>query len=171
MKTFTLILALSFMIVSCDYRSVDGNNKSGPRIHEKIAGDIHYGKDICSFTGDTISVVRYGAVIELKNGSKLKFNSAESMAKYLIQRGQIEYSRLIVVDFADGENLIDVTEAKYLKSKLRQSPGKMHITPINRNNLKMLENVNRAYPGTFLEWSDVLHESKMSLNELKVSKN
>lgn len=171
MKTITLIFTLSLLTLSCEYKSSDEKSKTGPQIHEKIAGDIHYGKDICSYSGDTITVVRYGAVIELTNGSILKFNSAESMAKYLIQRDQTMYSKLLVVDFADGENLIDVAEAKYLKSNLRQSPGKMYITPINRNNQKMLEYVNRAYPGTYLEWSDVLHESRLSINEQKMSKN
>lgn len=160
-------IAFALILVSCNHNSKSETYKAGPRIHEKIAGDIHYGKDICALTGDTISVVRYGAVLELKNGAKLKFNSAETMGKYITQIDELGIKSMQVVDFADGENLIDVKDAMYLKSKLRPSPGKMYITPIDRNNTKMLDYINRAYPGVYLEWSDLVNEIELTSNELK----
>jgi hypothetical protein len=133
-------------------------DQSGPKLVVKTAGDIDYGTDICAWSGKTIETVRYGAVLELESGERLTFNSAESMARYLQDPANTTdaYLNMWVVDFAAGDRLIPATDAVYLHSPNRPSPGGLRITPIERSNTKMLEYVNRAYPGTYIEWADVL---------------
>lgn len=133
-------------------------DQSGPKLVAKTAGDIDYGTDICAWSGKPIETVRYGAVLELASGVRLTFNSAESMARYLQDPANTTDTSLNmwVVDFASGDRLIPVTDAVYLHSPNRPSPGGLRITPIERSNTKMLEYVNRAYPGTYIEWADVL---------------
>jgi len=135
---------------------------SGPKIVVKTAGDIDYGTDICAWSGKTIETVRYGAVLELASGERLTFNSAESMARYVQDPTKTTAApkNVWVVDFASGDRLIPATDAVYLHSPNRPSPGGLRITPIERRNTKMREYVRRAYPGTFIEWNDVLAMTK-----------
>lgn len=165
---YLIIPFLYFTIISCDGAGKqDVAAKKGPQIFEKIAGDIHYGTDVCSQSGKIIEVVRYGAVLQTKNGERLKFNSAESMAMY-IQTERIDSENIqsmFVVDFADGDALIPVKSALYLHSTLRPSPGKMHITPINRDNKKMLDYVYNAYPGTYIEWDEIVERVRLTASK------
>lgn len=171
MKITLFILMLLLTSAACEHTDTGSilPDKQGPKLVEKFAGDIHYGKDICAYTGTVISTVRYGAILEMTNGQRLKFNSAESMAGYILENTleKAAIHKLYVVDFADGDDHIEVHQALFLNSMLRQSPGKMHITPVNRENKKMLEYIYRAYPGPFLEWDDVMRQCESAINQLK----
>lgn len=140
-------------------------DREGPKMVTKTAGDIDYGTDICAWSGKTIETVRYGAVLELSSGERLTFNSAESMARYLQDpaKSMTQPNAMWVVDFASGDRLIPATDAVYLHSPNRPSPGGLRITPIERSNTKMQEYVHRAYPGTYIEWADVLAMTKEAL--------
>lgn len=147
-----LLLFLMIAVSGC----ADGAEK-GPRLVAKTAGDIDYGTDICAWSGKVIETVRYGAVLQTQDGSRLTFNSAESMARYMIDRSATIANAIPwVVDFASGDRLVAATDAVYLLSPNRPSPGGLRLTPIERGNLKMQEFVRRAYPGRFIEWADVM---------------
>ncbi len=147
------------MVVAAGCSKAESN---GPKMVAKTAGDIDYGTDTCAWSGKTIETVRYGAVLELASGTRLTFNSAESMARYLQDPANSakDYRKMWVVDFASGDKLVRVTDAVYLHSPNRPSPGGLRITPIERSNTKMQEYVHRAYPGTYIEWNDVLAMTK-----------
>jgi hypothetical protein len=102
--------------------------------------------------------VRYGAASVTAEGNLLKFKAAEHLAAWMLANADAaaDAKSVLVVDFADGQNLIGLNDALYLRSMLRPSPGKLHITPISRNNQRMLTNIYEAYPGTFLEWEEVV---------------
>lgn len=129
----------------------------GPRMVVKTAGDIDYGVDTCAWSGKVIETVRYGAVLETSDGSRLTFNSAENMARHLESPDitPTDIRGAWVVDFAAGNILIPVDDAVYLHSPNRPSPGGLRITPVAKADAKMREYVRRAYPGTYLEWSAV----------------
>ncbi|MCA1801863.1 MAG: hypothetical protein LC662_05350 [Rhodothermaceae bacterium] len=163
-----VLTAAAFLLSAC------GPEKQGPHpgpsIKTKIAGDITYGTDECDWCHKTIETVRYGAELVTADGNILKFRAAEHMAAWMIDnRDEAAKARsVLVVDFADGQNLIDVNQALYLRSSLRPSPGQLHITPIHRDNERMLTNIYEAYPGTYLEWDEVLELVKSSMDHLAV---
>lgn len=118
---------------------------------------LAYGEDICEFTGKTIEVVRYGGRLITNAGDTLNFMSAECLAGYLLKMDdRDEVASLKAVDFVDGKRLMPVEGLKFLNSKLRPSPNGMYITAVDASNEKMLEFVYDAYPGTYLEWDELL---------------
>lgn len=118
---------------------------------------ISYGSDICAYTGKTIDVVRYGGQIIMQDGTEYKFMSAECVAGFYLgidNKSQIKSMK--IVDFAEGYQLLPVDELVYLHSTLRPSPNGMFLTAVDASNQKMKNFIYDAYPGTYLEWADVL---------------
>ncbi|TVQ07863.1 MAG: hypothetical protein EA364_16295 [Balneolaceae bacterium] len=170
MKPFSAILivltAAVFLFAAC------GPEKQaphpGPSIKTKVAGDIVYGADQCDWCHKPIETVRYGAELVRADGKILKFRAVEHLAAWMVQNGDEagKARSVLVVDFADGKNMIGPKEALYLRSTLRPSPGQLHITPIHRNNERMLTNIYEAYPGTFMEWDELLELVKANMDVL-----
>jgi copper chaperone NosL len=154
---FTIMIAFAMLAASCGQYG-ESDKHPGPTIKTKIAGDITYGNDICEWCHEEIETVRYGAELITAGGKIYKFKAAEHMAAWMISNEDVanDANSVLVVDFADGQKLIDVKQALYLHSKLRPSPGKLNLTPINRDNQRMLVNIYDAYPGEYLEWDEVL---------------
>jgi copper chaperone NosL len=152
-----MMLMLAILLVTgCGEQQ--SSPQSGKSIKVKTAGDITYGTDVCDWCAKPIETVRYGAELVTAEGTVLKFRAAEHLAAWMLahpdQAG--EARQVWVVDFADGKKMIGVRDALYLRSTLRPSPGGLHITPIDRENKRMLTNVYEAYPGTFMEWDELL---------------
>lgn len=163
-----VLTAAAFLFSACGPENTTPH--PGPSIKTKVAGDITYGTDACDWCHKTIETVRYGAELVTADGTILKFRAAEHLAAWMIaNRDDAARARsVLVVDFADGQNLIGVNEALYLRSSLRPSPGQLHITPINRNNKRMLTNIYEAYPGTFMEWEELLALVQSNMDHLAV---
>lgn len=164
-----VLTAAAFLLSACG-----PENKTphpGPSIKTKVAGNLTYGTDECDWCHKTIETVRYGAELVTVDGDILKFRAAEHMAAWIITNpDEAAKARSVqVVDFADGKNMIGVNEALYLRSSLRPSPGQLHITPIRRDNERMLTNIYEAYPGTYIEWDELLELVKANMDHLAVT--
>lgn len=123
--------------------------------HELTA--ISYENDTCAFTGDTITVVRYGGEIEMQDGTIHKFMSVECVAGfYLGLEDKSRIKSLKIVDFAHGKKLLPPDELVFLNSSLRPSPNGMFLTAVDASNERMRSFIYDAYPGAYLQWDEVL---------------
>jgi hypothetical protein len=125
--------------------------------HSAIVNQIHYGTDICAYTGDPIETVRYGGRIAMKDGTTYNFMSVECTAGfYLGMDDKNEIESVKMVDFVHGKQLLPADELVYLKSTLRPSPNGLFLSAVDASNEKMKSFVYDAYPGSYLEWEEVL---------------
>lgn len=150
--TFSFLVLL--MLTACN-SNPDGQQASAMTKQSDLT-EFEYGIHTCAWTGDLIETVRYGAVFA-SGEEKLYFNSVESLTAWMLKEGiPASLDDIKVVDFIHGKALIHPTEAVYLNSKLRPSPGKLHLSALDRHNDKMLGRVYEAYPGPFLEWDEMV---------------
>ncbi len=170
MKSFYLPLLISFslfIIPACN-----PGEKSAPinTTHQGAGGLLmEYQVNYCEWTGEKIETVRYGALI--KSGkTNHYFKSVEcAIAWQLAANNKSDSENLLVVDFIHGKKLIPAVDAIYLQSTLRPSPGKLYISALEKSNTFMLGRVYEAYPGTFLEWDELVEFVKKEWGTTPVS--
>lgn len=110
----------------------------------------------CSWCELPVRTERYGGKLETRDNEEKTFMSAECMIAWM-QHKNLETSdaaSVKVIDFIDGKQLIDATDAVYLHSKLRPSPGKLFVTPMSNAKSELRANIHSAYPGPFLSWEE-----------------
>lgn len=173
-KQIFVIISIVPVSIACTQQKAQTDEK----IKGENVAEIEYRSDHCAYTGQEITTVRYGGVIELKNGKKLKFMSVECVAGYYLgMNDKKEIQKMGIVDFAEGKKLLPVDELVYLNSPLRPSPNGMNLTAVDASNEKMKTYIYDAYPGDFLSWDEVLEkvgsewnittEEKTDLSEVK----
>ena len=120
MKTqFNLYIPLiSLLLLACH---------SGP---EPIA----YGTDNCHHCKMTISDNRYGTEMVTEKGKVFKFDSIECMATYLNENeAGTGANMLLVTDYKNPGQLIEVNKAFFLQSEQMPSPMGMYLTAFSDN--------------------------------------
>ena len=117
-----------------------------------------YGQDRDPFCGEAVDTERWGGEVRTPDGEILRFRSTECLAAFVLtaRHAGDEVGRVRVVDFAHGWQLIDVERARFLRTPNLGSPDRLNLHPVSEDNERMLNNLHDAYPGTFLEWDEVL---------------
>ncbi len=168
MKSLYLPLLISFFLFIIPACNTDQTETS---ITHRNDGNIlmEYEVNYCEWTGDKIETIRYGAIIK-SDKSTLYFKSVEcAIAWQLAMNNKSDSENLLVVDFIHGKKLIPAVDAIYLQSTLRPSPGKLFISALEKSNTFMHGRVYEAYPGTFLEWDELVKLVKMEWGTTPVS--
>ena len=169
MKNTIALFLMGFMVMSCgQQQKSDPGAKFGRTSAEVVLSSngfpMNYGVDVCAQSGGLIETVRHGGRLVLDNGTDLRFNSSENLAKYYLNiQNRDEIASIEVVDFAHGRKMLPVNELIYLRSANRPSPGGYNITPIDNTNERMKRNIYDAYPGEFLSWNELLETVKGDL--------
>ncbi|MEX0648847.1 MAG: hypothetical protein WEA56_12635 [Balneolaceae bacterium] len=152
-KTIIPGLFALLLLGACTQKT--GNNAEVFRYTNSV--DIAYGSDICSFSDEVISTVRYGGRMTLNNGKVHKFMSVECTAGYYLSMDDnSRITKIEIVDFAHGQKYMPVEELVFLQSSLRPSPSGLSLTAIDASNEKMKAYIYDAYPGDFYTWNEVL---------------
>ena len=154
--TLSLFTGLLIATIGCSGEQANQAEQRQVKM-ERVDDGINYGSDVCEFTNKPIETVRYGGRIELDNGDRFTFMSVECLAGYYLGLSdQSAVKSIKAVDFAHGERLLPVDEMVFLHSKLRPSPNGLFLTAVDASNEKMKTYIYDAYPGPYLDWSEVL---------------
>lgn len=149
-----LFLSIGFLLLSCTAGEQDS---SSDVLLFTNSIDIDYGSDLCSFTQEPIETVRYGGKITLSDGETHKFMSAECVAGFILSmKDKARIQKIEIVDFAHGQQYLEPDDLVFLRSQLRPSPNGLFLTAIDRSNTRMKSYIYDAYPGTYMEWKEVL---------------
>jgi copper chaperone NosL len=95
---------------------------------------IAYGTDNCHHCKMTISDNRYGSEMVTDKGKVYKFDSIECMAQYLDEnKSGVAANMLLVTDFKNPGQLLEVNKAFFLQSDQMPSPMGMYLTAFSDN--------------------------------------
>ena len=117
---------------------------------------IAYGVDNCAFCRMTISDQKYGAELLTKKGRVYKYDALECMVNDL-QRGEqtdAQIKMLLTVDFNRPTELIEATDAVFLRSDALRSPMAMNLTSFA--DAGAARDAQKRYDGDVMTWSEVL---------------
>lgn len=106
-----------------------------------------------------VEEIRWGGVIETTGGETLAFASAACLAGHLLSGGipPAEVVRVRVVDFAQGEKLVDAASAHFLLSPNRKAPaGPDGPALLAIETDRMAVNLQAAYAGRLMNWDQAL---------------
>jgi copper chaperone NosL len=110
----------------------------------------------CSFCDGQIPAERFGGELVTDDGTRYRFMSVECLAGFVASgRVPAEAIRSMhVVDYNDGERLIDAATALYVRSDQRRSPNGLNL--LASDSEKIARNLHFFFGGTRLGWVDVL---------------
>ncbi len=86
------------------------------------AKPIAYNSDNCALCKMQISDARFGAELISDKGKIFTFDSAECMFRYLKKNKETSFSKILVTDYNQPNQLIDATHALFLISENLPSP-------------------------------------------------
>jgi len=115
-----------------------------------------YGESEDPWCGELVENVRWGGEIRTTSGERLRFRSVECLAAFVLD-GVLpadEIAAVRVVDFPDGWKLVPAESVRYLHTPNLASPTGLNLMAIQAD--KMQVNLQEAYTGPILEWSEVL---------------
>ncbi|WP_018479208.1 nitrous oxide reductase accessory protein NosL [Pontibacter roseus] len=117
---------------------------------------IPYGQANCTHCNMTISDNRYGAELVNDKGKAFFFDAAECLAAYVSEQPELQEnaSFVLVTDYTNPGNLIEVKNAHFLQSPKLPSPMGMNLTALADDlTAKQME---QKHGGTLLTWDQVL---------------
>ena len=106
-----------------------------------------------------VQEIRWGGVIETTGGETLAFASAACLAGHLLSGATpaAQVARVRVVDFAQGEKLVDAASAHFLLSPNRKAPaGPDGPALLAIETDRMAVNLQEAYSGRLMNWDQAL---------------
>jgi copper chaperone NosL len=106
-----------------------------------------------------VQEIRWGGVLETRSGQVLRFASAACLAGHLLSGATPpdEVARIRVVDFAQGEKLVDAATAHFLLSPNRKAPaGPDGPALLAIETDRMAVNLQEAYSGRLMNWDQAL---------------
>jgi copper chaperone NosL len=106
-----------------------------------------------------IEEIRWGGVIETTGGETLAFASAACLAGQLLSGATpaSQVARVRVVDFAQGEKLVEAASAHFLLSPNRKAPaGPEGPSLLAIETDRMAVNLQEAYSGRLMNWDQAL---------------
>ncbi len=106
-----------------------------------------------------IEEIRWGGIVETRSGELLRFASAACLAGHLLSGATpaAEVARIRVVDFAQGEKLVDAEGARFLLSPNRKAPaGPLGPALMAIETERMAVNLKDAYSGRLVDWKGAL---------------
>lgn len=113
---------------------------------------VPYGEANCAHCQMTVSDNRYGAELVNDKGKAFFFDSAECLAAYALEQPELsdKAAYLLVTDFNNPDNLIEVEKAHFLQSKELPSPMGMFLTAISDE--ATANKMQQEYGGRVLTW-------------------
>lgn len=110
----------------------------------------------CAYCDGEIPPARFGGEIVTRGGETYRFMSVECLAAF-VASGRLEADRIRsirVVDYSDGEKLIDAERALYVRSEQRRSPSGLDLLATETE--KVAHNLHFFFGGERLDWDGVL---------------
>jgi copper chaperone NosL len=110
----------------------------------------------CAFCDGEIPAERFGGELVTAGGETHRFMSVECLAGFVVS-GRVPADEILsmhVVDYNDGERLIDARSALYVRSDQRRSPNGLDL--LASDSEKIAYNLHFFFGGTRLAWPDVL---------------
>jgi copper chaperone NosL len=150
------VAILASLLVACG--SPDDGDLPRQTAGAGTADVMVYGEDVDPFCGHEVDRVRWGGELRTTSDERVRFRSVECMAGYLLA-GKVEPDRVAsvkVVDFPDGWRLVDASDAVFLHTPNLASPDRLNLLAIDRENERMIRNLQDAYTGPLIGWEQVL---------------
>jgi copper chaperone NosL len=110
----------------------------------------------CAYCDGEIPAERFGAELVTHAGAAYRFMSVECLAGF-VASGRVPADAIRsmhVVDYNDGERLIEATTALYVRSEQRRSPNGLDLLATDSE--KIAHNLHFFFGGTRLGWNEVL---------------
>lgn len=116
---------------------------------------ISYGEDECEFCKMMVMDKRYGAELVTDKGKIYKFDSIECLVGYIENKhlDKSNYTSVWVGNYSNPENLIDATQAIYLKNDEIRSPMGLNVLALDSQ--EKFESIFKEYGGKQLSWNDL----------------
>jgi copper chaperone NosL len=110
----------------------------------------------CDYCDGTIPEKRFGGQIVTTSGDTYRFMSAECMAGFVLEnRVHAEsIASMEVVDYNQGERLIDATTARYVRMQFASSPSGLDVAAVATD--KIADSLHYFMGGERLTWPQVL---------------
>lgn len=117
---------------------------------------IRYGKDACLFCKMTIMDKKYAAEIVTDKGKVFKFDDLSCMVKYMKtnQLNEAELAFVVVNDYNNPGELIDVKTAVFLSSKDLRSPMRGDVAAFSAKSFATA-NMSKFTDAKMLTWKEV----------------
>jgi len=140
MKEIFLLLSFTFLLVACS----------------PTPEPIRYGQDHCHACKMTIIDKHFGGEIVTQRGKTYKFDDVSCLMEFYNSNDESEdeISYLLVVDFKQGEKLVDAEFASFIKSDEIRSPmasGIMALEAKTDANLSL-----ETFRGTLYTWQEIV---------------
>lgn len=116
---------------------------------------INYGEEECEFCKMMVMDKRYGAELVTDKGKIYFFDSIECLIGYIENKNisKKDYSSLWVSNYADPGNIIDASNAIYLKNDELRSP--MGLNALAVETLEQFDPIFNQYGGKQLKFEDL----------------
>ncbi len=121
---------------------------------------LNYGQDACHTCKMTLMDKKFGAELVTKKGKVFKFDDVNCMLTYY-NSSEIkpeEFAHRLVVDFSTPAELVDASNAFYLKSPEIKSPMASQVAAF-ASKVKMDE-MRKNQTGIYLVWGELVTEFK-----------
>jgi copper chaperone NosL len=112
--------------------------------------------DACAYCDGAIPAERFGGELTTRSGETYRFMSVECLAGF-VAAGRIapeQVAGMYVVDYNDGERLIDAASALYVRSEYRKSPNGLNLLATDTE--KIARNLHFFFGGSRLGWPEVV---------------
>jgi copper chaperone NosL len=110
----------------------------------------------CDYCEGEIPAQRFGGEVVTRDGATYRFMSTECMAGFIaagrVAEGDIRSMK--VVDYNDGERLIDAGSALYVRSEQRASPNGLNL--LASDSEKIAYNLHYFFGGVRMTWPEVV---------------
>jgi len=114
---------------------------------------IEFGKDECYRCNMTIMDNKHAAETVTSKGKVYKYDSIECMIRYIAADTNIEYSHLLISDFANPGELVNAQVSTYLISQNLPSPMGAFLTGFASDEIAQLK--QEELGGVVYSWEDV----------------
>jgi copper chaperone NosL len=145
------VLVLTVAVAGCSRAAGD----DAPPALEAVA-EFAPGGGTCDYCGGEIPEIRFGGELVTRSGETFRFMSVECMAGF-VASGRVAPDRIRsirVVDYSQGEKLIDAESAFYVRSEQRKSPNGLDLLATGTD--KVAHNLHFFFGGERLDWAQVL---------------
>lgn len=114
---------------------------------------IVFGKDYCDFCKMTIMDKKFGAELVNKKGKAIKFDSGECMVNYMHADKTFEVEKMLTVNYANPEELIEAEKAFFIRGGTIKSPMGGQLAAFKT--IEEAEKFQQELGGDLLSWIDV----------------
>lgn len=111
---------------------------------------IEYGKDQCSFCKMNVVDKTHAAQYVTKKGKQFKFDAIECMIHDLSEKNEEEIALLLVANYGNPGEMIDVKTATFLISKEIKSPMGANLSAFSSKN--KAEELQQKHGGKNYTW-------------------